>query len=570
MTRFTEGGSEIRDRKVHMMIQMGQSQTLSFLGGMLVRFLSFLFSLTRKGRESPLGLEARRDRVPFPAIRLASYGTIHHFGGALRSSNNLPTNYVGMNTTFVPGAMPNLIARVLFTYLERQVSERVLDFTLVLEGESEDELPERALCTTRFVRIDTLAVAKDPAVYDFATQVMSARDAGDVTPSEPWPRRLASEFASAVQSSFITPKKGKSAPAINVATGDEHPIQRRLVQPERNAAFEDPMRAAIDEVLAILEGIKVPTKSHQSIGHLHDTGLPINMVMTPVVGTLALHEIRRFVISSDYNLQHAAVRIVKTAAWRGKTFPVDTRMCRIELQSGQVFLQGRDMAGNPVVYFRTMCRGQWRKRADATLAAALHRFEKAISVHRVMEKDVKCTLVLILGRPDKCLPDNATSSSETGSTLSRNIDDEDKSSVVDNIESTAIQLETSLGRLDDNTIDRPFSSRSITNPRVSDEEPWHHHCTSALLEQFVSLLFTHYPDRIAKLLLVKGAGQKCSLYRTNVAATRAMKRAIISPKERAKIRFLPKMSRLKALIDESELSAAALGNAPVPAYAFEC
>ena len=93
ISRFTNGNETVRDKKVHMMVQIGQSQTLSFLGILLVRFLAFLVSLTQKGRESPMSLEARRDRIPLPAIRVASYGETFHFGGALQTDKSLPQNY---------------------------------------------------------------------------------------------------------------------------------------------------------------------------------------------------------------------------------------------------------------------------------------------------------------------------------------------------------------------------------------------------------------------------------------------------------------------------------------------
>jgi hypothetical protein len=447
--------------------------------------------------------------------------------------------------------------------LAGQVSQRVLDFTLVLEGENEDELPERAMCTARLVRLDTLAVSKDPAMYDFVRQDLYANLAGEAQSSELWPRRLVSEFASVVQFSFLTPKKKEASCMVDVANVKEYPNHENLMQPQQSASLEDSIQAAIDEVSALLQGVKVPVKANVNCGYLQnygsqsDFGLPNNMVMTPVIGTLAWHDIRRFIISCGYNLQEAAVRIVKTAAWRGQTFPTDTRKCRIELQSGQVFHYGRDVCGNPVVYFRTMCRGPWRQCAEATLAAALHRFEMALSEFCAIEQEVQCTLVIVLGRPGK-----STRSDPEGRKQSSSSNTDEERTTVDNEESGE--------SINDDMVGGTIDPRTTTNPRVSPEEQWYLHCTGDLLEQFISLLFKHYPERIAKVLLVKGKGQKASFYRTHVAASRAMKRAIALRKERSKIRFLPKMSTLKGLIDESELSAAALGKAPVPLRAFEC
>ena len=556
MKRFTESGAEIRDRKVHMMIQMGHSHALSFVGVLLVRFLSFLFSLTRKGRESPLGLEARRDRVPFPAIRLASYGETLHFGGAVRGNNELPKNYIGITTAFKPRATPNMISRILFCYLEGQLSERVLDFTLVLEGENEDELPERALCTARLVRLDTHAVAKDPAMYDFVSQYLPSRDTDQSQSSTVWPRRLVNEFASVLQLSFLTPKKKESAPSVEVSVMACHERPKGCMEPATMALLDYSMREAIEDVWDCLEGIKVPLRLNERRGCLEthssqcDFGLPQNMVMAPVTSTLTWHDVQRFIISSEYNLQEAAVRIVQTAAWRGRTFPTDTRMCRIELHSGQVFHRGCDVFGHPVIYFRTVCRGPWRKCVDATLAAALHRFESALSELCMVNQETKCTLVVVLGRPG----DFSTGSDQEGSTSFSTIEDEDNPTVDNGGSEDGLFAVDAVNHL------------PVTNPRVSTEEPWHLHCTSELLEQFISLLFTHYPERLSRVLLVKG--QRDSFYRTQVAAARAMKRITSTRKDRSKISFIPKLSRLKGLIDESELSTAALGKAPIPAWAF--
>ena len=86
-------------------------------------------------------------------------------------------------------------------------------------------------------------------------------------------------------------------------------------------------------------------------------------------------EVRRHYVASGCNMKKAAIRIVETAAWRGQTFPIDQRICRIELQSGQFFQQGSDFAGRPVFYFRNMGLGPWRKDCNASVAAVLHRLE---------------------------------------------------------------------------------------------------------------------------------------------------------------------------------------------------
>lgn len=569
-----------------MMIQMGHSQKLSFFGVILVRFLSFLFSLTRKGRESPLGLEARRDRIPFPAIRLASYGETYHFGGALRKSN-MPSNYLGMNTFFEPRSTPNLISRVLFSYLDGQLTNRVLDFTLVLEGENQDELPERALCTTRVVHMDAVAVAKDPTLFRFDNQALAlCLDDDDEESSEMWPRRLVNEFASVVRSSFMTPKKSTTTrPERMISNVPESPCRKYFKAPRKTESLEDSMGAAEGEVAAFLEGIQVPVRievvqipcSRAAYSPNEDGGLPENMLMTSVSSLFKPHDIRRFLIASALNPEEAAIRLVKTAAWRGQLFPVDKRMCRVELQSGQVFQQGHTRSGNPVLYFRTTCRGPWRNNPRATLSAALCRVESAVSEYCSKNQDTQLTLVVLLGlaaNQGSSVQANQGRSTQGGRSVSTqgtkeaddlgsdeidNHEDEDN----DSIESDPLSVvpEENVG-----------SPRSVANPRVSDKESWQLHCTKALLEHFITILFVHYPQQFSQIIFVKGSpgGRKNMIYRTHVAASRGMKRAIPSSKDRAKVRYLLNAPRLRECIDDSELSVLAGGKVPVPASAFGC
>ena len=83
----------------------------------------------------------------------------------------------------------------------------------------------------------------------------------------------------------------------------------------------------------------------------------------PAFEKLDRSDLRRFYVACDCDLQKAAIRIVKSTAWRE----------RIELQSGQFFQQGEDLERNAVFYFRHMYVGpSWRKRGDAVIQAVLH------------------------------------------------------------------------------------------------------------------------------------------------------------------------------------------------------
>ena len=77
-----------------------------------------------------------------------SYAETHHFGGSLQKNPELPKNYVSMTVSFET-FLPNKVAHFFFHLVEKRLFARAIDFTFLLEGEQDDELPERALCTTR-------------------------------------------------------------------------------------------------------------------------------------------------------------------------------------------------------------------------------------------------------------------------------------------------------------------------------------------------------------------------------------------------------------------------------------
>jgi hypothetical protein len=57
------------------------------------------------------------------------------------------------------------------------------------------------------------------------------------------------------------------------------------------------------------------------------------MVEVPVLKLNCLNafDLIRYLFASEFNLKAAAVKIVESAAWRGVTFPVDKKACRISI-----------------------------------------------------------------------------------------------------------------------------------------------------------------------------------------------------------------------------------------------
>ena len=100
----------------------------------------------------------------------------------------------------------------------------------------------------------------------------------------------------------------------------------------------------LDTLKDILSEITVPSRN---VGRLLGTNRNIQ-TGDYTIDVQILHlfdsdsDIKRHYIAANKDLKEAAIRITKCAAFRGLTFPIDTRLCRVELNSGQFFQQGKD------------------------------------------------------------------------------------------------------------------------------------------------------------------------------------------------------------------------------------
>ena len=144
------------------MFQLGNSVGLTFLGWLFLRLLSLYFRLTETGRDSPMNLESTRDRYGFPGFRVGAMFETYHFGGSLEIDRpNKPKNYLGVTKSVTSSYyIESVVGKMLFTKLQHHFNESTVDHTFVIEGEKNDELPERALSTLRIVRINPIKVAK--------------------------------------------------------------------------------------------------------------------------------------------------------------------------------------------------------------------------------------------------------------------------------------------------------------------------------------------------------------------------------------------------------------------------
>jgi hypothetical protein len=563
MERFTNGKKDVRDQKVHMMLQLGPSLGLSFAGRTVLRILSLFFSLTKKGRESPLALEATNDRKPFPAIRLASYSETYHFGGALSIEPDMPANYVSMSSVFQPQHMPNLVSRLLFSRIEGQMAERVLDFTFVLEGQAEDELPERALCTSRMVHVDNQAVGK-AASFNVTPQETKAEEMTEETTTHgSFGNRLRQsiyDVAAIVGLSNIDKRP-------SVTSGDQDNLEQH---PGGNVDASDggkvldssdPLEVATNEITEILKGVEIPVKSNiLSLEHGAE-----EMIQLPVLKIVSRHDIKRFVRASDFDVKKTSVRIVQTAAWRGRMFPVDVRKCRIELQNGQFFQQGFDRQHNPVYYFRNVCLGPWRKDVDAVVSAVVFRLDKSLQEFCKSNPNTKCTLIILMGQPILSKhSDDAPDEEATKDESDEAAKDDDGDTEGNGEDRDGEEPHPDAGTL----VDPDSMPNNAFNPRISLGEHWHKHSSRELIEVLIEMFSAHYPERLEKALVVRGKG-KNHYFRTVVKGRLAMKKLLCSQEMRNKVKFVKNPSELTEYVEESQLVSIVGGSVPIEPGAFQ-
>eukprot|EP00978_Attheya_sp_CCMP212_P005119 scaffold11316_cov60-Attheya_sp.AAC.2 len=360
-----------------------------------------------------------------------------------------------------------------------------------------------------------------------------------------------------------------------------------------------PYSAGVDALLEILESITVPVRKEQlddetvrvrtamgcidevvtnnitdsPVGNGNDTFDAASlqrfqkeeMVNVSVLRNLNRSDLERFYVASDSNLKTAAIRIVESAAWRGVTFPVDIRVCRIELQSGQFFQYGRDKEGNPVFYFRNMCMGPWRKDVNAVVFAILHRLEASMKRLALQKPDVRCTLVVLMGSPvsemvsenynqGRISKDDESVQSESTSTT-RNSQRSRKSAKMKKKQVNALGSDQSLLN--------PFSIGA--NPRIDySGEDYQVHTNFALVQRLNEVLSRHYPERLAKALIVPSSGWIKTL------GTFGLRAYVSAPKTRSRVFMLGSSHDLKKYVEEDELVTIVGGRAFVPPEAFIC
>ena len=523
--------------------------------------------MTLERNSPPIQSHTAGDRTPLSALPLSSCGNVSHFGGSLQGEG-LPTNYVAHIASLSSKTARTFAMRTLLLFIERPGFEHdVVDVSFVVAGKVFQELPERVLGTYRMVQLKpSIALPMSfvvPKRLNEPSQISNRETGGDEPNDVTLLLKLfvTDPLLAAIDPMtrlFTSPPREHLSIPATVAQGSDHRQQRASY-----LATSDPLEQAVNELVKVLEHVVVPVRREQ----LPDQPLPADeaavgldgFANVPVVHLVTRGELRRFFVASHCSHSKAAMRIVEALAWRGRTFPIDKRMCRIELQNAQFFQQGCDKRGNPVFYFRSMLLGPWRKDENAAIAAVLCRLEKAIEVLDDEDTDVRFSLVVSLGKPH--MNKKKRKREEKGSSSVGKDDIDSNGGTAEDGDASDCLSENSPGE--------QTSPPAFSNPRVEPDEAWSLHSSKRLVRTLVNMLLDYYPERLHRAYVVVAHGNT-AYTRTAVGGLMKLSKYVRSSRTRDKVKFLIRYSDLRDYIDRDELITFCGGNASVHPAAFEC
>ena len=617
--KFQTGDKGFRDRRLELFIQLGPGSNLSPIVWAFLKAASFFLTWSKR-REPTIPFESGGERTPFPGMTMSKYMETTHFGGSLQSDMNMPGNYVSV-TSHVNSSLMNMVSRVLYQKLEDGVlSNSIVDFTYVLEGELAEDLPERALGTIRMVRIHPMTCALP--IECSAEQIQPTKELlwrrCSVTPLRkirsailPDDHQITNcqEMTNVVLSP-VNDTFNRTLQSLNLIQGpmsswnifsfqnieeeSKDDIEEESIDDKTSDGLEkdDPFKSGVDALADILDGVEIPVRCIGLTARERSFSSPISDDLNHSLPTtikksdlcnLTINkkfsklDLKRYYLAAECDLQIAAVRVVASMAWHGLLFPIDTRECRIELQSGQFFQQGMDRCGNPVFYFQTMCFGPWRKIEDAVIDAVLHRLETSIQHYSETKKDVQCTVVIIVGKPlfrakkkiGKKVPNKKVLSDDTSTKKTtdeaESMDQHDDDNCDDEI--------TQVATTDGDAKLTPWNPLQLgINPRLHPGEDYYTHASTKMIAKLIDTLSKHYPERLHKAICIPGKGGYG--YHRNVpnavGVMLSLTKYISSARTRAKVICLQSVGELKDFISSGEMVTLVGGNAPVHPNAFEC
>jgi hypothetical protein len=222
-----------------------------------------------------------------------------------------------------------------------------------------------------------------------------------------------------------------------------------------------------------------------------------------------------------------------------------------------------------------MCIGPWRKDEDAMIAAVLYRLESALD--QIVSKNplAKCTLIVLCGKPRNQRKRDIIEETNT------NLDKTDgQSTIASTAMSTltgTMELIPNEGSFDQNneiadnnvaTADN-VDFEQPTNPRMFYDELWNVHTSKSVIERLVQILMSHYPERLARALVVVGHGNK-KYALTAIGGVLFLTGMVPSTKTRDKVRFLTRYRDLQSYVHRTQLITLVGGTQAVDHRHYEC
>eukprot|EP00546_Thalassionema_frauenfeldii_P002370 CAMPEP_0178932546 /NCGR_PEP_ID=MMETSP0786-20121207/22693_1 /TAXON_ID=186022 /ORGANISM="Thalassionema frauenfeldii, Strain CCMP 1798" /LENGTH=535 /DNA_ID=CAMNT_0020609881 /DNA_START=1002 /DNA_END=2610 /DNA_ORIENTATION=- len=534
---------------LNLLVQLGPCQKLSSILRAMIKTASLLFPYSGggEGRQTPIengGVE----RSQFSCLTLAKHMELKHFGGSLQTNSDLPKNYLA-TTACIDTSKKGSIS----------IQKSVVDFTFVLNS-GISKIHERALCTFRMVHCNLVDSALPTELANEDEESKQGLGKSHYILNHEQDNSMLNHHGKARSSKvfgFLAPVRSASN---SIRNESDHPSQRK----KSIESSSDPFGAGVDTLIDILHDVRVPTRRCNLTGDEAQLATPLSeahvsfnlpqnlslndLVSFGVLNKLNRDDLRCFYQGSGCNLKIAAVRVVNSAMWRGITFPIDKGTCRVELQSGQFFHQGKDYKGNAVFYFRNMCVGRWRADGDAVINAVLHRLESTLQKLSTESSNIKITLVVLLGRP------------YVRRKKREKTDKNDK--MKEDYEQDQDEGSSGSSEWD------PFIEG--VNPRLQPGEKYHVHSNKKLLLRLIEILLRHYPERLYKAILVPGQGHSYGYFSTAVATQMAISSYIHETRTRAKCFVLHRAVELQEFIPVSQLVTIAGGDVPLHPSVFEC
>lgn len=292
---------------------------------------------------------------------------------------------------------------------------------------------------------------------------------------------------------------------------------------QHNDRYDELFCKKVNTIHDLLDSMAIPVRiGCQTRGEHNPDNQGEIITVQRICSRLVRSDIERFLIACECNLRAAVVRIIESVAWRGIMYPIDTRSCRVEMQSGQFFQQGHDKEMNPIFYYRNNLLGPWRGNIHATIQSLLYRLETYILKVEHQRPCVKITLIALMGHP----------------------------------------LENDGGECEQSACSPNQCSTSSfhSDPRIDPYEKYHSHSNILLMQLLNEVIPRHYPERLAKALVVLEKGGTKEHSRSHYHSQYAAPLVTVLSSE----------SDLKKYVDEDELVKFAGGNAQVTSDAFHC